>query len=248
MGIYCSLLPNQRSISFIDKWHSITVQRFQLQQKFQSSLAQKEFIGVKLFTMHTEVAFLQCIMDTVENSSSFLSRYDSYGSRVYIRQGHGNVPASIAPMADIWELQFPNIELLKPVLGEDYWWAATGEQFGFGDNSKKLHNFIKPIDSEIILKFDAISKKLVVSYRCVHGDQRGAIDAVINSLTNEQDRLVGKVYSNGKDKYRIISVEMNATDFVKPRTNSQKKDRYTTTMVAWLIDEGIQIKFMRSSV
>ena len=124
------------------------------------------------------------------------------------------------------------------MLGDDYWW--TGKQFGFGNNSKKVHNFIKPTDSEFFLKSDPVSKNLVVSYRYVHDDQRGAINNITNSLTYEQDRLVGKVYINGRDKYCIISVEMNDTNFIKPRVHGQKKGKYTTTIVAWLIDEGIK--------
>ena len=210
------MFPTQYQMVFIDRWHSITIQRFQLQQRFQSSLTQKQFMGVKAFTMQTETEFVQYIIDYVENARLFLTQYESSGSRVSLRQGPESTIVSISPLIDVWELQFPNVKMLKPILGEDYWWAASGEQFGFGTNLKRVHNFIKPIDSEIILKFDTISKKLSVSYRCVHGDHDEATEDINHSLRREQIRLLDKFYTYDKKTYRIIDVEMNATHFVQP--------------------------------
>ncbi len=198
----------------------------------------KEFIGIKSFSMITTVSLIQYIMDTVDNAELFLTRYERFGSRISLRQGNDSMPASIAPAADIWELQFPNIDMLKPVLGEEYWWAATGEQFSFGSTYQRVHNFIKPIDSDITFRFDTISNHLNVSYRCIHGDRNGAINDIKNALQFEQQRLVGKRLGLENNQYYILAVEMNSTDFTQQRSKGSKRVKNTTTMVAWVVSEG----------
>jgi hypothetical protein len=95
--------------------------------------------------MFSDSALMQYIIDSIDDSSLFLTKFRSYGSRVFLRQGPENIAASVAPASDIWELHLPNIEMLKPVLGEDYWWAATGEQFGFGASSQLFITLSNPL-------------------------------------------------------------------------------------------------------
>lgn len=235
------LLSYKYENSFIDIWHSITTDRFKLQQKFQSSLSQREFCGRKQFYLYKDTILIQYILDTIDDSHLFLTQYEHLGSKVFVRQGPENIEASLASSADIWELQLPNIDMLKPVLGENYWWAATGEQFGFGSLNQRQHNYIKPIDADISLKFDRISKKLTVSYSCICGNHIGAVNDLDVDFNHQQKRLLNKLIIRQQEEYRIISIEMNSTKFFQPHLNRTKKARATTTMVAWLIKEGTRI-------
>jgi hypothetical protein len=221
---------------FLDIWHTVTIERFQLAQKFMLALQDRHAIGRASFSIKVSSYLYQFILDSITDSDLFLTKSLACGKKIILRQGEECTPVSVTSKKDVWELQLPNIEMLKPILGNDYWNFPIGRIFGYGASHQRIQNYIVPVDSEIFLVYDRCSSYLTVTFKVASGNSNLAINDMNQSLKMEQVRLEGKLLN---DLNRIIAVEMNSTDFTQNQKHKKsKRVKNTTTMVAWAIDDG----------